>query len=225
LDEQHLTNAYETFYQTSRHFNKQEYLAFTQGIRTIDTSVGLVSIIEFYFLIKEKFNDFIKNCPKTAFVIKLIDTNSFLLKLELIFRVLKANISKIECDELDDDEKVSRKRKYQHDEPFEVLETNTSTPETITSQAKRRKVSLATPVLKLNTNSHVKSNTAVDEDEKEKDTAENQLSLNSKRELNYISSPETSNKEDDVTEDESDDKNPLPKITPPRPEVRLIIDE
>jgi hypothetical protein len=187
LDEQHLSETYSSFCQNSRHLTK-EYLAYQEGSKSIDTSIGLVNIITEYFVLKEKFNDFIRTCPKTSFIIRLIDTSSFQLRLELIFDTLKENLHKIE-------EKVpnegKRKRKIQDRDVFDVSQTNASTPETV-QPSKRQRISLTTPFITLS------ANKGEIQQKKEADKS----ALN-RKELNYISSPDTSNKEDDVTEEES----------------------
>lgn len=199
LDEQNLSDAYNVFCESSRHLTK-EYEAYKEGTKSIDTSIGLVNIITEYFLLKEKLNEFVRTCPRSKLIIQLIDTSSIQLRLELIFKVLKDNLLKF--DEQIEEETVSRKRRKNEGE-FDISQTNTSTPETSHQPSlKRRRISLTTPFIALSANnSNNKSIT-------------NKSALN-RKELNYLSSPETSNKEDDVTEEE-----PIPtKITPPPPEL------
>lgn len=202
-----MTNAYNSFCETSRHLTEDEYLAFTQGFKTVDTSIGLINIVSEYFLIKDKLNEFIKTCPKTSLIIKLIDTSSFILRLDLIFKVFSENLSKFDAIEL----RVSRKRKLNDDgEQFHISSTNTSTPETVHVN-KRQRMSFSKPLVCL---SSAKKDTKVKVDDAQ--------IAQSKKELNYISStPETSNKEeDDVTDDyDDDDEESSSLLKPPPPEV------
>jgi hypothetical protein len=205
LDEQNLNDAYDSFCETSRHLSQDERLAFNQGFKTIDTSIGLVNIVSEYFYIKNKLNDFIKNCPKTSLIIKLIDTSSFLLRLDTIFKVLKENLQKIDKSEAPE----SRKRKL-NDDDFNISNTNTSTPETVVHCSKRQRVSFSKPLITLSANKIEAKVVKADDEEP---------LAKSKKELNYISSPETSNKEDDVSEEEEGDEDDSNKITVPPPEV------
>ncbi|KAG5683433.1 hypothetical protein PVAND_012714 [Polypedilum vanderplanki] len=204
LDEQNLTDAHKLFCETSRHLSHEEYLAFSQGIKTIDTSIGLVNIVSEYFYIKNKLNDFIKNCPKTSLIIKLIDTSSFLLRIDLILKVLRENLQKFDkCEVIE-----SRKRRLNEDELFNISNTNTSTPETVVHCSKRPRVSFSKPLITLSAAKAEQSATKVKVDDE---------SIG-KKELHYISSPETSNKEDDVSEEE-DEENVSNEISVPPPEL------
>lgn len=105
-------------------------------------------------------------------------------------------------------EEVSRKRRKTENEPFEVSQTNTSTPETI-QPLKKRRISCS------------KSNTLNNSNNNDNKTPVEKV-LGNKDLKSYISSPETSNKEDDVTEDESSPKSSTSntKKAPP-PEVKI----
>ncbi|CAG9803100.1 unnamed protein product [Chironomus riparius] len=200
LDEQDLTDAYNTFCETSRHLTDQEYQSYSQGIKTLDNGYGLINIVTEYFLIKDKLRDFIRACPKTSIIISLIDTANLQSRLDIILKVLKDNLLKF--DQVQED--ISRKRRKTENELFQVSQTNTSTPETV-QPLKKRRISCS----KSNTlnNSNNNDNTKVEE----KILGNKDLKI-------YISSPETSNKEDDVTDDESSIKASTSntKIAPPQ---------
>lgn len=200
MDEQDLTDAYNTFCETSRHLTDQEYQSYSQGIKTLDNGYGLINIVTEYFLIKDKLRDFIRACPKTSIIISLIDTANLQSRLDIILKVLKDNLLKF--DQVQED--ISRKRRKTENELFQVSQTNTSTPETV-QPLKKRRISCS----KSNTlnNSNNNDNTKVEE----KILGNKDLKI-------YISSPETSNKEDDVTDDESSIKASTSntKIAPPQ---------
>lgn len=123
----------------------------------------------------------------------MIDTTKLQSRLDIILKVLKDNLLKI--DQVQED--ISRKRRKT--ELFDVSQTNTSTPESTHPLKKRR---IATSL-----------NTSI---------IESDVITSNKKDLNFISSPETSNKEDDVSDEEA--INPTVtnnKIAPP-PEVNLL---
>jgi len=132
----------------------------------------------------------------------LIDTANLQSRLDIILKVLKDNLLKF--DQVQED--VSRKRRKTENELFNVSQTNTSTPETV-QPPKRRRISCS----KLNTSNN-------------NDNKTEEKVLGSKDLKNYISSPETSNKEDDVTDDDSSIKTSTSntKIAPP-PEVNSYL--
>lgn len=222
MDEQNLPEAYNEFCETSRHLTK-EYLAYREGAKSIDTSIGLVNIISEYFLLKEKLNEFVRTCPKTKLILQLIDTSSIQLRLELIFNKLKENLPSIDGKVVEDTVLPRKRKKADGNESFDICHTNTSTPDSSHPQSqqplkKRRKISLTTPFISLSASNN----------SKQLITDKNALN---RKELQYISSPETSNKEDDVSDDDEiiedeeddeedvDDANPTgTKINPLPPE-------
>ncbi|XP_070491838.1 microtubule-associated protein futsch-like [Chironomus tepperi] len=188
LDEQDLTDAYNTFCETSRHLTDQEYEAYSKGIKRLDNGYGLINIVTEYFLIKDKLRDFIRACPKTSIIINLIDTANLQSRLDIILKVLKDNLLKFDQVQ----EEISRKRRKTENDLFNVSQTNTSTPETVQA-IKKRRISCS------------KSNTLNNSNNNDNKTEEKVIV--NKDLKTYISSPETSNKEDDVTEDESSIKS------------------
>lgn len=209
MDEQHLQEAHNIFCETSRHLTK-EYLAYQEGTKSVDTSIGLVNIIAEYFLLKEKLNEFIRTCPKTSFIIELIDTASFQMRFELIFKILKENLLKFDVEV-----PTTSKRKRRTETEFNISQTNTSTPETHEPLSKRRRISLPNPFVSLS---------ACNAEKKVTNVNDNSAVLK-RKELNYVSSSETSDKEDDVSEEEEGKKEVIPiievpqKIAPPPPEL------
>lgn len=204
LDEQNLTDAYDTFCETSRHLSDQEYLAYSQGIKSLDAGIGLINIVTEYFQIKDKIRDFIRSCPKTSIVISLIDTTNLQSRLDIIFKVLKENLLKFDHVQ----EEISRKRRKTENEIFDVSQTNTSTPESV-QPFKRRRISCSKQLV-----ANISSN--IDKDNN---------NVLGKKDLKIISSPETSNKEDDVTEEEDESAiSPSTSSTKkaPPPEVNLL---
>lgn len=159
-------------------------------------------------MLKEKLNEFIRTCPKTSFMIQLIDTSSISLRFELIFKIIKDNLLKF-----DEEIPTNGKRKRRPECEFNISQTNTSTPETQEPASKRRRISLPNPFVSL----------SACNSEKKVSNVNDKSALN-RKELNYISSPETSNKEDDVSDDD-EKKEEIPnkevpsKIAPPPPEL------
>lgn len=132
----------------------------------------------------------------------MIDTANLQSRLDIILKVLKDNLLKF--DQVQED--VSRKRRKTENELFNVSQTNTSTPETV-QPPKRRRISCS----KLDNSNN-------------NDNKTEEKVLGNKDLKNYISSPETSNKEDDVTDDDSSIKTSTSntKIAPP-PEVKSYL--
>lgn len=102
LEDQDLPDAYKSFCESSRHLTK-EYLALQSGSKSIDTSSGLVNIISDYFLIKATVSEFLRVCPKSPIVIKIIETSEIRLRLELILKIFKDNLNKF--DEVPENER------------------------------------------------------------------------------------------------------------------------
>jgi hypothetical protein len=107
---------------------------------------------------------------------------------------------------------TTAKRKRQTETEFNISQTNTSTPETHEPISKRRRISLPNPFVSLSACNSEKKTSNV-----------NDKSVLNRKELNYISSPETSNKEDDVSdEEEKQEEIPIkdvPSKMAPPPEL------
>jgi hypothetical protein len=157
------------------------------GNKPLDTSSGLVNIVRDYFNIKSRINEFLRICPQSPFIIRLIDSDDTLHRLELILEALRNNLHKI--DKIPPGS--TKKRKLEQEENvFDVSPSKTSTPEII-HPSKRLRKSLTTPFLTLSGNKDVKA-ISVDK------------SAVGRSELNYSSSLDSSNKEDDDDEDEGE---------------------
>lgn len=109
---------------------------------------------------------------------------------------------------------LKRKRRFaDDDEEFEVLQTNTSTPETAPA-SKRFRRSLTTPFITLCSNGEIKKFVDLKE------------SLSSRKELQFVSSPDTSSKEEDLSFEAKsspviDGKlSPIKEALKPPPKVR-----
>lgn len=135
-------------------------------------------------------------------MIRLIDTDDSLQRLEIILEKFKDNLGKIDKVPAES----SKKRKHEKDDVFEISQSNTSTPETA-HPAKRLKKSLTTPFLMLSGNKENKSKT-VDK------------SKVGRLELDYqnSSSSDTSNKEDD-NDDNDDEEMGVSRKTSSSPHV------
>lgn len=175
------------------------------GNKPLDTSIGLVSIIRDYFTLKSRINEFLRLCPHSPTIIRLIDTNDTLQRLELILETLKLNLHKI--DKLAPGS--TKKRKLENEENiFDISHSKTSTPEII-NPAKRQRKSFTTPFLTVSANKENKSKTV-------------EKSAVGRSELEFHeSSSETSNKEDDDEEEESH-KTPLVSTYKANPEVTFF---
>lgn len=184
MDHQQLTEAYDSFCETSRHLTKEKN-GLKSGNKPLDTSVGLVNIIREYFLFKSRINEFLRLCPQSPIVLKLIDTDDNLVRLDIILKSFRENLSKF--DKIPAENPKKRKLENELDE-FEISQTNTSTPETV-NPSKRTRKSLTTPFLTLSANKEIKIKT-VDK------------AIVNKSELRYQSSDDTSGKEDDGEEDQ-----------------------
>lgn len=174
LENQHLDNAYTSFCETSRHLVKEKQ-GLKCGNKPLDTSIGLVNIIRDYFTFKSLLNEFLRSCPQSPTIIRLIDSGDSLQRLEIILGMFQAydnlkNLNFINCNEnfldtlknnLHKIDKVStastKKRKHDNEENvFNLSHSKTSTPE-IVHLAKRLKNCLTTPHLTLSTFEESKS--------------------------------------------------------------------
>lgn len=137
-------------------------------------------------------------------VIRLIDTDDTLQRLEIILETFKDNLGKIDEVEADGN---SKKRKH-NDCLFDISQSNTSTPETA-HPAKRLRKSLTTPFLTLSANKENKNKFI-------------EKSLLGCTKLDHNSSSETSNKEDDDVDEEVVDSSKTsvsPHVRKANPEV------
>lgn len=168
------------FCETSRHLAKEK-TGLKCGNKPLDTSLGLVNIIREYFLFKSRVNEFLRTCPKSPIIIKIIDTEDTVLRLDIILETLRENLSKIDKIPAEN----PKKRKYENDDDeFDISQNNTSTPE---SNAPKRSRKSLTPFLTLSGNKEIKTKT-VDK------------SALYHSELNFPSSDDTSEKEDEDEE-------------------------
>lgn len=203
LETQQLQKAYHSFCETSRHLTKEKN-GLKYGNKPLDTSVGLVNIIREYFLIKARINEFLRSCPLTPVVIQLIDTNDTLLRLDIILKAFKDNLSKL------DKAGTLKKRKHECDDGvFDVSQSNASTPETV-NPSKRLRKSLTTPFLTLSANKEIKVKT-VDK------------AIVTRTEAIPFSSDETSDKEDDIEDDEEAEDIEVTDVLKAQPQVRKFV--
>lgn len=199
MENQQLQKAYNSFCESSRHLTKEKK-GLKYGNKPLDTSQGLVNIVRDYFLYKARINEFLRLCPHSPIIIKLIDTDDTLLRLEIILKTFKDSLSKIDKVPVE----CSKKRKHEHDDLFDVSQTNTSTPE-IVNPSKRMRKSLTTPFLTLSANKENKIRSI------DKSTA-------NRNELSYNTSSDSSEKENE--EDDNDDMShsnqatasPIPQV-------------
>lgn len=210
METQQLQKAYHSFCETSRHLTKEKN-GLKYGNKPLDTSIGLVNIIREYFLIKARINEFLRLCPQTPVVIQLIDTNDTLLRLDIILKTFKDNLSR-----LDKAENLKKRKHECDDDVFDVSQTNTSTPETV-NQPKRQRKSLTTPFLTLSANKEIKVKT-VDK------------AIVTRTEAIPFSSDETSDKEDDAEDDEEDVEDigrslnsPVSEVLKAQPQVGKLV--
>jgi hypothetical protein len=170
------------------------------GNKPLDTSIGLVNVIRDFYSIKSRINEFLRLCPKSPIIIKLIDTDETLVRLDIILNAFKENLGKI--DKVPPGNPKKRKLEIENDDDeFDITQTNTSTPETVINPSKRKRMSLTTPFLTLSANKEIKIR-----------TADKSLVMN-RSELNYTTSSDTSGKEDDGM-DEEEEKAPGLSTTP-----------
>lgn len=179
LENQQLAEAHKSFYESSRHLSKEKR-GLRDGNRLVDTTIGLVNIIREYFSVKAKISEFLRLCPPSQIVIKLIDTDDTLLRLDIILKEFKKTLNHNPTENL-------KKRRHDSNE-FEISHTNTSTPETM-PPPKRLKKSLSSPFLTFSANKE-NVNKAIDR------------AAANRAELAYNSSSETSEKDEDGNEDE-----------------------
>jgi hypothetical protein len=120
-----------------------------------------VNIIRDYFTFKARINEFLRLSPLSPVVIRLIDTDDTLQRLEIILETVKDNLG----NKMGRQQKVpaesSNKRKHDNDDVFDVSQSNTSTPETA-HPAKRLRKSLTTPFLTLSANKQNKTKSTAD---------------------------------------------------------------
>lgn len=192
LDNQLLQSAYDSFIKTSRHLTKEKD-GLQEGNKPLDTSKGLVNIVRDYFLFQSRINDFLRRSPNHPVVIKLIDTDDPIQRLDIILKSLKDHF-----DRVTPSNKTLKRKLTKSDDEFNVSQTNTSTPDSL-NPPKRLKSSLTTPFLTLSANKkHVCRSV-------EKPST-------SRGELNYQSTSDTSEKEDDDVEEEGD-HSPMQRST------------
>lgn len=184
LENQQLQRAYASFCETSRHLTKEKK-GLKYGNKPIDTSFGLVNIVRDYFTFKSRINEFLRLCPLSPVVIRLIDTDDVLQRLEIILETFKDNLNKLGSNPTEN----AKKRKLEKDDVFDVQQINASTPE-VTHQTKRLRKSLTTPFLTISANKENKC----------KNADKTKLSRNELEYQNNSSFSETSNKEDEDEE-------------------------
>jgi len=144
----------------------------------------LVNIVTEYFLIKSSIAEFIRTAPKSESVLKVIDSSETRTRVEVILKILKDNLHKFE--KIPENDRKRRISVHEADEHFNISHTNTSTPESLHPSKKR---------------CHNASIKAFSESAKnDQKTLAEKLAL-ARRENGYLSSPNTSTKEDDHIEE------------------------
>lgn len=177
LENQQLDELYTLFCETSRHLVKEKK-GLRYGNKPVDTSAGLIKIVSDYFMFKSQISEFLRLCPHSPVIVRLIDTEDPIKRLEIILETLKINLHKFEKVPLE----KSKKRKIGQEDEFNVSQSNASTPEP-ENVAKRRRQSITTPFLLFNSSKENQSK-SFDKLKVPKST------------LKYSTSSETSEKED-----------------------------
>lgn len=193
MEHQQLENTYKSFYASSRYLTEEKKVL-KRGTAPLDTSVGLVSIIREYFLFRSRINEFLRSNPTSPVIIKLIEADDTLQRLDIILKSLKGNLCKGISAENPNKRKIE-----QSDEEFNISQSNTSTPET-RNPPKRARKWLTKPLLTLSAKKHNTSKSL-------------HKSPAHRNELNYVSTSDTSEKEDDDDEDDNDEQSPMRKST------------
>lgn len=135
MENQQLEEAYNEFCETSRHLVKEKQ-GLKYGNKLLDTSVGLVNIVRDYYTLKSRINEFLRISPHSPFIIRLIDTEDTLQRLEIILQTLTENLHKIEKLQPGS----TKKRKLDQEENiFDISHSKTSTPETLHPSKRLRK--------------------------------------------------------------------------------------
>lgn len=203
LEKQQLDTTYAAFVDASRHLAKEKK-ELKHGNKPIDTSIGLVKIVSEHFKFKSRISEFLRSCPHSPLIDRLIDTQDSLEQLDIILETFKSNLK---CDKFS-----SRKRKQnEREDNFNVSQSNASTPEP-ENAAKRRRKSLTTPFLIASTSKVNHSSKSSDKSKVHKPS------------LKYSpSSSESSDSKEDIHED-TGCSSAISKIrtTPPIAEVRYI---
>lgn len=187
MENQQLEKTYRSFCDSSRHLAKEKK-TLKNGNKMLDTSFGLVNIIREYYSFKAKFTEFLRVCPKSSTMIKLIDADDTLSRLDIVLQTITDNLHKFDKIPTENNKK---RRHSSSVENFDISDTNTSTPEAQNVIKKRRR-SVATPFITVSSKKEVKTKSV------DKTSA-------SRAELDYRSSSETSSKDGDDDEEEEKD--------------------
>lgn len=202
LSNKRLQEAYSAFCETSRYLTKEEKEQFKSENEPLEISIGLVNIVREYLNIKKEIatgiNQFLSSCsdPLPPVITKLVDSEDTLRRLKIILEYFfKDNLNKI----VKVPPKTSTKRKHKELDVFDVSQSNASTPEAV-RPSKRRRKSLLAPFIICSTN-------------KDKENGSKSIERSANRKELFISSPDTSGKDEDDEDEEDDDLQPLNRAT------------